>query len=112
MNAAATMPDAGELVWTDFDPSKGREQGGRRPALVVSPAAFTAYTGLAIVRPITSRVHPFPSSVVLPDGLGVAGEIVLSHIRSVDTLARPVSYAGGRVPPDVAGAKLGALVTI
>ena len=29
------LPDAGDLVWTDFDPTLGREQAGRRPALVV-----------------------------------------------------------------------------
>lgn len=31
---------AARLVWTDFDPTRGREQAGRRPALVLSPAAF------------------------------------------------------------------------
>ena len=31
-------PEAGDLIWTDFDPRVGREQSGRRPALVVSPA--------------------------------------------------------------------------
>ena len=53
----------------------GPGAGGRRPALVVSPAAFTENTGFAIVCPITSRVRPFPTSVVLPAGLPVAGEI-------------------------------------
>ncbi len=115
MTTPTYVPDAGDLVWTDFDPSRGREQRGRRPALVVSPAAFTTYTGLAIVCPITSRVRPFPSSVVLPKGLAVAGEILLSHVRSIDTLVRPVLYAGGRIAPTLAAevrAKLGALITI
>ena len=115
MVTAAYRPAAGDLVWTDFDPSLGREQGGRRPALVVSDTLFTAATGLAVVCPITSRVRPFPTSVVLPEGLPLQGEILLSHIRSIDTLARPVRYAGGAVPPAVAAevrAKLGAIVTI
>lgn len=34
-------PAAGDLIWTDFDPRTGREQGGRRPALVI-PAAILA----------------------------------------------------------------------
>jgi len=29
-------PEAGDLIWTDFDPPVGRERSGRRPALVVS----------------------------------------------------------------------------
>jgi mRNA interferase MazF len=96
------VPSAGDLIWTDFDPTKGREQAGRRPALVISAAAFSANTGLAVVCPITSRVRPFPTSVVLPSGLPVAGEVLTSHVRSIDTLARHVQYAGASVPLDVA----------
>jgi mRNA interferase MazF len=108
-------PAPGDLVWTDFDPSVGREQGGRRPALVISAAIFTEATGLAIVCPITSKIRPFPSSVVLPEGLPLSGEILLSHVRSIDTLARPVRYAGAAVPAATAAqvrAKLTALVAI
>ncbi|HEX3882073.1 MAG TPA: type II toxin-antitoxin system PemK/MazF family toxin [Stellaceae bacterium] len=109
------VPDTGDLIWTDFDPTKGREQAGRRPALVVSPATFTESTGLAIVCPVTSRVRLFPSSVVLPDGLPVSGEILLSHIRSIDTDGRPVRFAGAAVPAETARlvrAKLDALIAI
>ena len=67
MNEAEYWPDAGDLIWTDFDPTLGREQAGRRPALVVSPTAFALNTGFVLVCPITSRVRPFPTSVVLPD---------------------------------------------
>ena len=102
MTGEVWFPDAGDLIWTDFNLTKGREQAGRRPALVVSSMAFTANTGLAIVCPVTSRVRPFPSSVVLPAGLPVEGEILISHIRSIDTLARRVIYAGARVPAVVA----------
>ncbi len=79
------MPEAGDLIWTDFDPRTGREQSGRRPALVVSPADFCRVTEFAIVCPITSRVRPFGTSVVLPTGLPVSGEILTSHVRSIDT---------------------------
>jgi mRNA interferase MazF len=115
MTATAYVPDAGDLIWTDFDPPRGREQAGRRTALVVSPAAFTENSGLAIVCPITSRVRPFPTSVVLPVGLPVRGEILTSHIRSIDIQARPVHFAGAAVARETAQlvrAKLGALVTI
>jgi mRNA interferase MazF len=91
-------PEAGDLIWTDFAPRIGREQSGRRPALVVSPADFCRATEFAIVCPITSRIRPFGTSVVLPAGLPVFGEILTSHVRSIDTLARPISYAGAAVP--------------
>lgn len=77
--------------------------------------AFTENTGLAIVCPITSRIRPFPTSVVLPSGLAVGGEILTSHIRSIDTEARPIRYAGVLVPPETAQlvrAKLSAFITI
>ena len=109
------MPEAGDLIWTDFDPSRGREQAGRLPALVISPAAFSANTELAVVCPITSRVRPFPTSVLLPGGLPVAGEILTSHVRSIDTLARPIRYAGTPVPAHVAQlvrARLYTVITI
>jgi mRNA interferase MazF len=115
MTVAGYIPDAGDLIWTDFDPTRGREQAVRRPALVVSPAAFTENTGLAVVCPVTSRIRPFPTSVVLPAGLPISGEILTSHIRSIDTQARPVRYAGAAVPPLIAQlvrAKLNAVVTI
>ncbi len=115
MTASAYMPDAGDLIWTDFDPTRGREQAGRRPALVVSPAAFTENTGLVVVCPITSRIRPFPTSVVLPSGSPITGEILTSHIRSIDTQARPVRYAGVAVPTEIAQlvrAKLNTFITI
>jgi len=34
----AYLPEAGDVVWLTFDPQAGREQAGRRPALVLSPA--------------------------------------------------------------------------
>jgi mRNA interferase MazF len=92
------VPEAGDLIWTDFDPRVGREQSGRRPALVVSPADFYRSTEFAIVCPITSRVRPLGTSVVLPPGSTVSGEILTSHVRSIDTLTRPISYAGAAVP--------------
>ena len=115
MMGQAYLPDTGDLIWTDFDPTKGREQAGRRPALVVSPAAFTENTGLAIICPITSRVRPFPTSVALASSLPIAGEILTSHIRSIDTQARPIRYAGVAVSDEIARlvrAKLNTFITI
>jgi mRNA interferase MazF len=63
MTAPAYVSGTGDLIWTYFDPTKGREQAGRRPALVVSAVEFTKNTGLDIVCPITSvSVHFQPVS--------------------------------------------------
>jgi len=108
-------PDVRDLIWTDFDPTLGREQAGRRPAVVLSPAAFFDNTGFLIVCPITSRVRPFPTSVVLPPGLPIAGEALVANLRSLDGLARPVRSIGAKVPEETARlirAKLDALIAI
>ena len=115
MNAPEFLPDAGELIWTDFDPTVGREQAGRRPALVVSPSAFVLNTGFVVVCPITARIRPFPTSVVLPEGLPIAGEILVSHVRSIDALAQPIRPVGAAILPETAKlvrAKLDALIAI
>lgn len=91
------VPDEGELIWTDFDPRTGREQGGRRPALVLSPRAFSEATGFAVVCPITGIVRNFGTSVVLPEGLAISGEILTSHVRSIDLLAGPIRFTGKAV---------------
>jgi len=98
MNEIAYAPNSGDLIWTDFDPRTGREQIGRRPALVVSAREFFQASAFVIVCPITNTIRRFGSSVLLPEGLPLSGEILTSHVRSIDALARPVRYAGAAVP--------------
>ncbi len=112
MNEPSYAPDAGDLIWTDFDPRTGREQSGRRPALVISPREFFLASAFAIVCPVTSVVRNFGSSVILPEGLPVSGEVLTSHVRSIDALAQPVRFSGASVPAATLGkvrAKLAAL---
>ena len=82
---------------------------------MLSAAAFHAASGFAIVCPVTSVVRNFGSSAQLPPGLPVSGEVLTSHVRSIDTQARPVRYAGAGVPADLLAevrAKLAALCGI
>ncbi|HEY3888050.1 MAG TPA: type II toxin-antitoxin system PemK/MazF family toxin [Caulobacteraceae bacterium] len=95
------QPEAGDLIWTDFDPRIGREQSGRRPALVLSAKAFWLASGFAIVCPITSKVRPFGSSVLLPEDSAVTGEVLTSQVRSIDTKARPIAFAECVAPASV-----------
>lgn len=108
-------PDAGHLVWTDLEPRTGREQGRRRPVLVVSPVPLWRISRFLIVCPITSRVRPFGTSVVLPQGFPIQGEILTSHVRSIDAMNRPIRPTGLWVPQEVledVRAKLAALLGI
>jgi mRNA interferase MazF len=82
---------------------------------VLSPAKLFENTGFVIVCPITSRVRPFPTSVVLPSGLPITGEILIANLRSLDALARPLRPIGAKIPEETARlirAKLDALIAI
>jgi mRNA interferase MazF len=58
--------EPGDVVWAHFDPTAGREQGGRRPAVVVSGVDYLeAVTALAIVVPVTSVDRGWPNHVSL-----------------------------------------------
>ena len=89
---APYVPDRGHVVWLSFDPQLGREQAGRRPALVLSPARYSARTGLALVCPVTSQVKGYPFEVPLPPGLPVAGVVLADHLKSLDWRARRAEF--------------------
>jgi mRNA interferase MazF len=71
-----------------FTPQTGREQAGRRPALVLSPRAYNRKVGLAVCCPITSAVKGYPFEVVLPDGLPAQGAVLCDQVRSLDWRSR------------------------
>lgn len=50
----------GEIYWVQFDPVKGSEQGGLRPALVVQQDVGNRYSPTTIVVAITRTVPPKP----------------------------------------------------
>jgi mRNA interferase MazF len=90
----AYVPDAGDLVWLTFDPQAGREQAGRRPALILSPVSYNQRSGLAIACPVTSRIKAYPFEVPLPPGLPVSGVILADHLKSLDWRDRRAELIG------------------
>ena len=88
----AYIPDSGDIVWITFNPQAGHEQAGRRPALVLSPAAYNGKVGLAILCPITSQVKGYPFEVVIPDGLEISGAILSDQVKSLDWRARKAEF--------------------
>jgi mRNA interferase MazF len=87
-------PERGALIWLNFTPQSGREQAGRRPALVVSPRAYNSKVGLALVCPITSRVKGYPFEVALPDQLPIQGVVLADQLRSLDWRSREAELIG------------------
>jgi len=88
------VPDAGDLIWLTFDPQAGREQRGRRPALVLSPRVYNRRAVLAVACPITSRAKGYPFEVMLPEGGPVGGVVLSDHLKSIDWKERRAEFAG------------------
>jgi mRNA interferase MazF len=88
------VPDTGDFIWLTFDPQAGREQAGRRPALVLSPRIYNSKSGLALVCPITSQAKGYPFEVELPEGNGATGVILADHLKSVDWRVRRAEKTG------------------
>jgi mRNA interferase MazF len=94
------VPDAGDLVWLDFDPQTGREQAGLRPAVILSSRYFNLRTSVAFACPISSKVKGYQFQVILPPGLPVHGVVLCEHMRSLDWRVRKASYLG-RMPDNI-----------
>lgn len=101
------VPDRGDVVWLDFNPTRGHEQSGRRPALIVSPKVYNLKSGLALVCPITSRAKGYPFEVACKTR-AVQGMILADQIRGVDWKERKAEKAG--IAPDAALAEVQGLV--
>jgi len=96
----AYVPETGDIIWLTFDPQAGREQAGRRPALVLSPRAYNAKAGVALVCPITYQAKGYPFEVAVPGGHGATGVILADHIKSADWRVRQAEELG-QCPADV-----------
>ena len=90
------VPDAGDVVWLQFDPQACREQAGHRPALVLSPARYNSARGMIICCPMTSRVRGYVFEVVVtrapPSG------VLADQIKSLDWRARGAIREGNVTP--------------
>ncbi len=78
------VPERGHAVWITLNPQAGHEQAGRRPAVVLSPAAYNGKVGLAIFCPITNQIKSYPFEVVIPQGLAVTGAVLADQVKSLD----------------------------
>jgi mRNA interferase MazF len=86
------VPDHGDIAWLDFSPHAGHEQGGRRPALILSPKQYNGPSGMGVCCPITNRSKGYPFEVPLPSGLEVTGTILVDQVKSVDWATRRAKY--------------------
>jgi mRNA interferase MazF len=85
--SSSTEPRRGEIWLADLDPTRGREQAGRRPVLVLSVDAFNAGPAdLVIVAPLTTTSRGIRSHIdVHPPEGGVRkpSAVLCEAVRSI-----------------------------
>jgi mRNA interferase MazF len=104
------VPEAGDIVWMNFDPQAGHEQAKHRPAVVLSPAAYNAKVGLLLCCPITTKIKAYPFEVKLsgrPPSVALADQV-----KSFDWRARKARKKGKATSTELTEirAKLRALI--
>ena len=78
----------GEIYWADLDPTRGREQAGQRPVLVLSHDIFNERSGTIIAMAITSQTQKagFPLTLEIADSaLPKRSWIKISQVRTLST---------------------------
>jgi mRNA interferase MazF len=109
VSAAAYVPDAGDIVWLDFSPQSGHEQAGRRPAVVLSPAAYNRF-GLMLCCPMTTRVKGYPFEVSIAGDRG--GVVLADQIKSLDWKVRNAQRKGAVSAAELSQIRAKSLVLI
>ena len=96
--ARQSVPDAGDIAWLNLSPRQGHEQGGHRPAVVLSPARYNRSTSMVICCPMSTHVKGYPFEVVV--SRDPPSVILADQIKSLDWRARRATRRG-RVPDSV-----------
>ncbi|OHA89977.1 MAG: hypothetical protein A2832_01670 [Candidatus Zambryskibacteria bacterium RIFCSPHIGHO2_01_FULL_44_22b] len=85
------IPERGDIVYTSFSPTIGREQRGRRPGLVLSAHNYNLRSELAIICPVTSTIRNSLFEVMIETSK-VKGVILSDHARSMSWKKRGVKF--------------------
>lgn len=96
-------PRRGELWLVDFGEQVGREQAGRRPALVVSADPLNeGPAGVIVVVPVTTTYRGLPSHVEIEPGDSGLDDVSYAKCEDVKSISdRRLVNRLGSAEPDV-----------
>lgn len=94
----AYIPDRGDIIWLTLDPTKGHEQKGRRPVLIISPRKYNAMTNMSLACPITSTVKDYPFEVVIKSPK-INGVVISDQVRALAWKDRKADFVA-KIPKD------------
>jgi mRNA interferase MazF len=77
----------GEIWLADLNPTKGSEQNGVRPVIIISGNLLNDHANVLMICPLTTSIKRYHGNLILePDainGLSATSEALTLHIRSV-----------------------------
>ncbi|WP_317943693.1 type II toxin-antitoxin system PemK/MazF family toxin [Carnobacterium maltaromaticum] len=82
----------GDILFVNLNPTKGYEQSGFRPVVVVSNDVYNSFSSIRIIAPITNTNREFPLNVKLSDSLETTGTVICQHLRAIDTEQREAIF--------------------
>src|SRR5260221_6589323 len=82
------IPAAGDIAWIEFGDTRGTEDSGRRPGLVLSGISSHQRSPRAVVCPISANEGLWPLNVALPSGLRTRGVVLVDQVRTIDRAGR------------------------
>jgi mRNA interferase MazF len=88
---AQYIPDRNDIIWLDFEPTKGKEIGKYRPALVLSSKQYNKQTGLLICCPISTSVRGNATEVAV-DNLDKPSVVASSLIQTLSWKNRKADF--------------------
>lgn len=85
--------ERGDIVWVDFSPTKGHEQSGLRPAIILSKLEYNTFAGMVLVCPVTTKNKGY--SFEVPIGKLKEKSFALSdQLRTFDIRERIIKKIG------------------
>ncbi len=95
--AGRYLPERNDIVFLDFEPTKGREIGKYRPALVLSSRAYNERSGLLICCPISTSIRGAATEVPI-DGLDAPSVVASNLVHTLDWRERKVKRVAQAAP--------------
>jgi len=86
------VPGRADIVWLDFEPTRGKEIGKYRPALVLSSRQYNEQTGLLICCPVSTSIRSAATEVSVGN-LGQPSVVAANLIHTLSWRERHVKFA-------------------
>ncbi|WP_225353011.1 type II toxin-antitoxin system PemK/MazF family toxin [Lentilactobacillus parafarraginis] len=94
------IPEQGDIIMINFNPSRGHEEQGWHPALVISQKRLSTSSPFVWCVPISHGQYYHPLHVSLDSRTQIEGTIFVEQLKSFDYHARLFEYKE-KIPSDL-----------